>query len=84
MNTETIKVGKKGVIVIPKKFREKLEIEEGSRVTITLTEDSIIIKPLRPKIVDVDPKTVEKIIAESRAREEKKYEEILKGLHNSA
>lgn len=45
---ETVKVDKKGRIVIPKRLREKAEVKEGSYVRIRADEKCIIIEPLEP------------------------------------
>ncbi|MBQ8371624.1 MAG: AbrB/MazE/SpoVT family DNA-binding domain-containing protein [Clostridia bacterium] len=34
-----------GRVVVPKKFREKLGIEDNSTVIVSLTDDAIIISP---------------------------------------
>ena len=45
------KVGKKGVIVIPKRFRETLGLEEGSHIIIELREGAILVRPFTVKRV---------------------------------
>jgi AbrB family looped-hinge helix DNA binding protein len=42
---ETSKVGKRGTIVMPARFRRKFGIEEGSLVIAEETEDGILIRP---------------------------------------
>jgi len=42
---EKIKVGKKGVIVIPKKMRKKIGIAEGSEVKALLIPSGILLRP---------------------------------------
>ncbi len=39
-----VRVGKRGVIVIPKKVREELGIEEGSVLELSVEGDRIIIR----------------------------------------
>jgi AbrB family looped-hinge helix DNA binding protein len=39
------KISTKGQLTIPKKFREKLNIQDGDEVTLVLTEDGIIVRP---------------------------------------
>lgn len=47
MKLETrIKVGKKRVIVIPKKIAKEVGIREGMHVKIGVSEGSVIIKPI--------------------------------------
>ncbi|HEV1283870.1 MAG TPA: AbrB/MazE/SpoVT family DNA-binding domain-containing protein [Bryobacteraceae bacterium] len=42
---ETSKVGKRGTIVVPARFRRKFGIEEGSLVIAEEREDGILIRP---------------------------------------
>ncbi len=44
MKSKIVRIGKKGVIVIPKDLREVLGIQEGSLVEVRLEEDKIIIR----------------------------------------
>jgi len=43
-----IKILPKGLITIPKKIREKLNIKEGDVAQINILENSIVIKPRKP------------------------------------
>ena len=42
---ETGKIGKRGMYVIPQKFRQRFGLDEGSLVIVEATEDGIVIKP---------------------------------------
>ncbi len=44
------KVGRKRVIVIPKKIADQVKLYEGQRVRIMAEDDVIIIKPVRDAI----------------------------------
>jgi len=44
---EVITVGEKGQIVIPKKFRQDLKIEKGTKVLATEQNDKIVLKPMK-------------------------------------
>lgn len=44
---EVITVGEKGQIVIPKRFRDDLSIQKGTKLLVTEEEDKIIVKPIR-------------------------------------
>lgn len=44
MSVTHVRVGKRGVIVIPKPIREKLGIREGSVLEIEVVDDKIILK----------------------------------------
>jgi len=69
-----LKVGRKGVIVLPKAFRERVGIEEGGEVLAEVVGDAIVLKPLKPRVVDVDPRSVEAILVE----EWREWEERMK------
>ncbi|MBS3102525.1 AbrB/MazE/SpoVT family DNA-binding domain-containing protein [Candidatus Woesearchaeota archaeon] len=45
--TELITVGKKGQIVIPKKMRDDLKIDKGTKLLISEGKDKITIKPVK-------------------------------------
>ena len=44
MSVAHVRVGKRGVIVIPKSIREKLGIREGSVLEMEVVDDKIILK----------------------------------------
>jgi AbrB family looped-hinge helix DNA binding protein len=44
--TVRARIGKKRILVIPKKIAEYLKLEEGSTVKITASKDKVIIEPL--------------------------------------
>jgi AbrB family looped-hinge helix DNA binding protein len=46
--SEKVKVGMHGQIVIPKKLRMKFNIENGTIMEITETEDGLLLKPFNP------------------------------------
>jgi AbrB family looped-hinge helix DNA binding protein len=46
--SEKIKVGMRGQIVIPKKFRKKLNIESGIILEINATDGGLFLKPFNP------------------------------------
>ncbi len=73
MKSKIVRIGKKGVIVIPKDVREALGIQEGSPVEVRLEGDKIIIrkKDLWEEIV----KRGVKINAEDAERELDEAEE---------
>ena len=79
-----LRVRKKGILIIPKHIRERVGIEENSDVIVEIKDGSLIIRPLRPKVVKIDPKTVEELLREEYALEGRKYEEIVRDLKNSA
>jgi len=45
--TELVTLGEKGQIVIPKKMRDDLKIEKGTKLLISEDKDKITIKPVK-------------------------------------
>jgi len=72
-----LKVGRKGVIVLPKAFREKVGIEEGGEVLVEVVGDAIVLRPLKLRVVDVDPRIVETILAEERGEWEERLRRVV-------
>jgi len=71
-----LRVGRKGVIVIPKAFRERIGIEEGELIEVEVVGDSIVLRPLKPLTVDIDPNVASYLIAEERRRWEGRLKEV--------
>ena len=44
---EVVTVGEKGQIVIPKKMRDDLKIEKGTKLIVSEDRDKITIKPVK-------------------------------------
>ena len=71
-----LRIGKKGVLILPKKLRESLNVGEGDELLAEVSEGVLILKPFKPKIVDVDPSLVEKILSEEDKLERRKIRRI--------
>ena len=71
-----LRIGKKGVLILPKKLRESLNVGEGDELLAEVSEGALILKPFKPKIVDVDPSLVEKILSEENELERRKIRRI--------
>ena len=72
-----LEVKRKGIVIIPKRFRDALGISEGDKVTIELEKGKLVLKPLRPKIVDISPETVEALLKEEEKLEDIQYRRIV-------
>jgi AbrB family looped-hinge helix DNA binding protein len=46
--SDKIKVGVRGQVVIPKKYRKKLNIENGIILEINATDEGLFLKPFNP------------------------------------
>ena len=73
-----LKVRRKGVIVLPKSLREKAGIEEESEVTAEVISGAVVLKPLKLREVDIDPKLVEEILREEGKAEARKLHGLLR------
>ncbi len=71
-----LRVHKKGIIILPKRIREALGIDEGDEVIVEVNDGELIMRALKPEVVDVDPKLVEKILREEYELE-KRYTKIM-------
>ncbi|MFP3165572.1 AbrB family transcriptional regulator [Acidianus hospitalis] len=74
-----LKVRKKGIVILPKDVRVKLSINENDILIANIEGDKLVLRPLKPKIVRVDPKVVEDILKEEGEAERKKEEGIFDG-----
>jgi len=70
-----LKIRKKGVLILPKGIRRVSGIDEDDEVIVEADKNIIIIKSLKPKIIDVDPKIVDRLLSEEYEVEASKYGE---------
>ncbi|WP_048052630.1 AbrB/MazE/SpoVT family DNA-binding domain-containing protein [Saccharolobus islandicus] len=71
-----ITLRKKGIIILPKDAREKLGIKENDILLGEIKDGELVLRPLKPKIVRVNPKVVEEFLKEEGEAERRKEEEI--------
>jgi len=79
-----LKIRRKGVLILPKKLREAVGLEEGDDVVAEVVGDSLVLRALKPKVVDIDPNLVEELLKEETRVEEHRYRRILQSEENSA
>lgn len=63
-----VKVGRKGVIVLPKAVRETLGLREGSLILLELEGGEITLRPLTPRRVSLRGR-VSRIVREAKLEE---------------
>jgi len=73
-----LKVRKKGVIILPKKLRQMVGIDEESEVIVKVEGDKLVIRALKPKVVDIDPKILKKLLEEERSIDRERLRRLLK------
>jgi AbrB family looped-hinge helix DNA binding protein len=74
-----LRVRRKGVVVLPKRLREAVGIEEGGEVIAEVVEGRLVIRPLKPKVVDVDLELVEQLLREEHRLEGSRFERMISG-----
>ena len=79
-----MKIRRKGLLILPKKLREAMGLEEGDDVVAEIVGDSLVLRVLKPKVVDVDPSLVEELLREEARFEERKYGRIFQSEENNA
>ncbi|RLG86625.1 MAG: AbrB family transcriptional regulator [Thermoprotei archaeon] len=75
-----VRLRRKGVVVIPKALREEVGVEEGDELIAEVVNGSIVLRPLRPRVVDVDAEAVHRIVRE----EKREWDERLDALTEEA
>jgi AbrB family looped-hinge helix DNA binding protein len=75
---ETSKVGKRGTIVMPARFRRKFGIEEGSLVIAEEREDGILIRPAVAYPIEIYTPERKAEFLLTNAIDEKDYQEARK------
>ncbi|MCS7098163.1 MAG: AbrB/MazE/SpoVT family DNA-binding domain-containing protein [Candidatus Methanomethyliaceae archaeon] len=81
MNEVVLKIRKKGVLILPKALRKSAGIEEGE-VIAEVRDGEIVIRPLKPKVVDIDRSIIERLLSEEKKLEEEKFESHLRGIRS--
>ncbi len=73
-----LKIRRKGIVILPKKLRDALEIAEGDRVVAEVDGGRIVITPLKPRVVDIEYSAVEEAISEEIDLEAQKAKRMLR------
>lgn len=74
-----LRVRRKGVIILPKRLREAVGIDEGGEVLAEVVGDRLVLRALRPRVVDVDPEAVEELLREEFDLERRRYWRMVSG-----
>ena len=72
-----LRLRKKGIIILPKEVRQKLNVKENDVFVAEVKDNELVLRPLKPEIVRVDPGLVDEILREEKDAEERKEREIL-------
>ena len=74
-----LKVRRKGIIVLPKRVREALGVSEGDGVIVEVVGGELVMRALKPRIVDVDPEMIERFLREEYDLERDRYTRMVRG-----
>ena len=77
LESETSKVGKRGVVVIPARMRRRFGLEEGSLVIAEETENGILIRPAVALPVEIYTPERRAEFLLSNAVDKEEYQEAL-------
>ncbi len=72
-----LKLRRKGVLIIPKKLREAVGLVEGGEVVVEVVGDALVLRALKPRVVDVDPGLVEELLREEYRLEAERYKRMI-------
>jgi len=76
---KTVTVTRNAQITIPKEVREKLGIKEGDRVNVSLENEKIVLKKVKPSIeeyYDFLPKGFESILEKLRTNSKCRFKRL--------
>ena len=59
-----LRIGRRGVLRLPKQLLREVDLKEGDEVIVEVKDNTLIIKPLKPKIVDIDMEIIEHLLRE--------------------
>ncbi len=74
-----LRVRRKGVIILPKRLREAVGIDEGGEVVAEVVGDKLVLRALKPRVVDVDPELIEGLLREEYNLEKRRYWRMVSG-----
>ena len=69
MISKIVRMGKKGVVVIPKEVRDSLHLAEGTPFILEVRGSEIVMRPLIPEKVNLDTETIQRIVREAKREE---------------
>ena len=73
-----LKVRRKGIIILPKRLREAVGISEGDEVVVEVVGNELVMRALKPRVVDVDPELVERFLREEYDLERDRYTRLVR------
>ncbi len=73
-----VKVRRKGVLILPKALRELVGIEEGDEVVAEVVDGSIVLRPLRPRVVSIDREKVLEIVEEEKKEWDRRLDTLVR------
>ena len=59
-----LRVRRNGVVILPKKLVESIGLNSGDHVIAEVRDDKLVLRGLKPTVVDVSPAYVQKLLRE--------------------
>ncbi|MHA1589074.1 MAG: AbrB/MazE/SpoVT family DNA-binding domain-containing protein [Candidatus Njordarchaeales archaeon] len=78
-----LKIGKKGIIVLPKRIRDAMGVREGDSLIAKIEGRRIILEPFRPIRIRINREIIDKLLEEEIILEKESIQEILKRRESS-
>ena len=68
-----MRIRKKDILILSKKLREEAGLREGDEVIVEVEESKLVMKVLKPKVVDMDLSVVGELLREEYEIEKSRY-----------
>ena len=65
-----------GDVVLPRQLAEQLGVADGGFVEVRVEDGRLVLEPLEPRRVRVDPSLVEELLREARRVDEERLERL--------
>ncbi|MEM2122155.1 MAG: AbrB/MazE/SpoVT family DNA-binding domain-containing protein [Candidatus Bathyarchaeia archaeon] len=76
MGKVVLRIGRKGILILPKRLREGLGVGEGDELLAEASGGGIVLKPLKPRIVRIDHELAREILSEEAELEDEKHRRL--------
>jgi len=68
VNATILRIDRRGILRLSKQLMREVDLKEGDEVIVevkdNIKDNTLIIKPLKPKIVDIDMEIIEHLLQE--------------------
>ena len=64
VNATILRIDRRDILRLSKQLMREVDLKEGDEVIVEVKDNTLIIKPLKPKIVDIDMEIIEHLLRE--------------------